>query len=735
MDGRFLKSDAMKRRLAAVPLTLTLMLSTASGGECFPGWQGFRVMEQEGRPVVLRAADLDGDRRQELIVVNTQYSRLDFYRWLEEDSRGSEEPADRDQPNELPMAPEFRHEQLQLEHLPHDVVLRDLNGDGKLELIVLVSPPNRVLLFERRDQGEWQLLRRYNLLPGEIRPRHRSLVVRDLPHQPPQLLISCSDGLQQLSLAEHGQADWLAPRERRERVDWWLADLNGDGRDDLIEQGRDAEESLRWYESTPSGDLMSAEMLFDRAVSGVGVLGGAGGPAELLLIDGTVSGLLRRYRLGLGDSSAVGRRRSLSVAGGKKAIWCGIQLPSGPALVAADSERPRIAVYGLVEGAWQPEESFPAVGDVRALAAPHASPGMLLYWPKDASQLLASRWENGRMSFPSPWPESSSAEDHRILALTTVGSITWWVKKQGNDLVLFTWQAGQEQPDSRVYRGVAGKVDDVLWLGDTRLLVRETHARSVKRIDLVDGKAAASEPPHLKKADLAEFRLVALGSSLRVARLTNGVLQWLGEDLQPIDQLMLPQGQKLIDYAATNEAEGWALQEDGRQLHRIELDENGIAQVRESIRIDAGVAIVPDPLLGLTLVAQNRLMLLSQGEPRELELVDIVDNRMAQAAGVKETGIHRVETADINGNGRDEVIVLDDLRHRVTALSAAEGKLDVMISWPVFDDRKYPYSEETETPVREPRALVALDVDGDKLRDLAMLSHDRLIVYLAKDPK
>ncbi len=56
-----------------------------------------------------------------------------------------------------------------------------------------------------------------------------------------------------------------------------------------------------------------------------------------------------------------------------------------------------------------------------------------------------------------------------------------------------------------------------------------------------------------------------------------------------------------------------------------------------------------------------------------------------------------------------------------------------VISWPVFEDKKYPYGGDQAPLVREPRTVAALDVDGDQRQDLALLCYDRLIFYLASD--
>ena len=56
------------------------------------------------------------------------------------------------------------------------------------------------------------------------------------------------------------------------------------------------------------------------------------------------------------------------------------------------------------------------------------------------------------------------------------------------------------------------------------------------------------------------------------------------------------------------------------------------------------------------------------------------------------------------------------------------------MTWKVFDDRKYPYDGgDSRELVSEPRWVAGLDADGDGVHDLAVVSQDRLIIYLGRD--
>jgi hypothetical protein len=68
-------------------LGFLLALSANAQGATLSGWEGMRVINQEGLPQRMLAVDLFGEGRDQLVVVNTRLSRLDFYRWLPADQR------------------------------------------------------------------------------------------------------------------------------------------------------------------------------------------------------------------------------------------------------------------------------------------------------------------------------------------------------------------------------------------------------------------------------------------------------------------------------------------------------------------------------------------------------------------------------------------------------------------------------------------------------------------------
>ena len=165
----------------------------------------------------------------------------------------------------------------------------------------------------------------------------------------------------------------------------------------------------------------------------------------------------------------------------------------------------------------------------------------------------------------------------------------------------------------------------------------------------------------------------------------------------------------------------------------MEVEDSGLCRVAERVKVAQGTKLVDDPVLDMLLVGHDRITHLSEGRPFELKLLQAIDKRVGRDGGVRETKFHRLSTADIDGDGYDELLLVDEMEHRITALSEKQDKLQPKISWPVFDDKIYPYSDDYEDLVHEPRTIVALDIDGDGRQDLALLAHDRLLLYLAQE--
>ena len=718
------------RRLILI-VCLTAVGNVVSAAE-FHGWEALRVVAVEGQPERFFAADLNADGRQELVLVNTRQSRLDLYRWLPPAERKPIQPSDPNSPNELPLAPDWGHAELALDDLPADAVAADLDGDKRPELLVVTGPTLKLSAYRQEADKRWQRFKHWDLLTGQLAGRGRIALLRTGANDKRELLISCEQGIQVVPLDDPGRAVWYHPRETAGRVDWRLADLDGDGDQDLLEWTTKANQSVRWYECA-EGALRPPQALYDQSVTQVGALNGGSTPADVLCLGGAQSGLLRRYQLARGEDSPYGRRATLPIAG---APWCGVKLDGAAALAALDPTEPKIRVYRLVDDQWTSEESYPTLGGIRELVAPAARPGTLLLWTKEAADLYETRWEQGRLTFPKPLVKSPETADRRIVALETVDDTLWWAQRVGEHLDLYVWPADAKEAKLTRFEKAGAKVERVLWLGGERILVQQAYSSAAKLLTLEKGKVVPVDLPHLAKVNLTEYRLYRDGKRLRPGRLADGVLQWLDDSLLPQDQVMLPDGQKLAGYVPLAGDEALALEQGGQFLHRLKTDASGIARTTLSVKLPGGLSLRQDPVLGLFLIDGDRIARLSAGRPWELKLRDTIDGRHGRPSGVKEATIHRFFTTDIDGDGRDDVVLCDDRKHNMSVMERSGDELRDVVSWQVLEDQAYPYGEErSSVPVAEPRGIVSFDADGDGNRDLGLLSQDRLLLYVGREEK
>ncbi len=212
-------------------------------------------------------------------------------------------------------------------------------------------------------------------------------------------------------------------------------------------------------------------------------------------------------------------------------------------------------------------------------------------------------------------------------------------------------------------------------------------------------------------------------------------MQWLDDDLKPIDQVMLANGRELIDFIPESLTSGWALGKGAPFLHRIEPDEAGVAAVTNRVKVREGIGLVRDAHLGMMLVGRESLIRASAGRPDGLEQAEALDRRLTRSSSDRKSTCHRFLIADIDLDGKEDLILCDDAKHKLTAVSLENETMRSFISWPIFEDLTYPYSDYEDALIQEPRAICPLDIDGDGHPDCALLCHDRLLIYLGRESK
>jgi hypothetical protein len=94
---------------------------------------------------------------------------------------------------------------------------------------------------------------------------------------------------------------------------------------------------------------------------------------------------------------------------------------------------------------------------------------------------------------------------------------------------------------------------------------------------------------------------------------------------------------------------------------------------------------------------------------------------------VKEGFLHDVVSGDLDNDRRKDLVFLETGKNYLDLVTfEPPHQLVPANRWQVFEERTF-RSRRSETP--EPREALVLDMTGDKLNDLVVLVHDRVLLY------
>ncbi len=693
--------------------------------EQLPGWHTMRVLALNNQPSQIEIADLGNNGRHTGILLNRRRSEIVALRYLLPDQR--RQPGSPRRPNDPPMVTEISLDPLLLQGLPLNMVVATIPGIGP-RAVVLTGPSPRLSLI--RDDGSGPLVeeRVINLLPGRVLD---GVSMQFLSHDDEAfVLIAFQEGTQKIGLAEDSRPQWLSPRERLAIRGWWWADATGNGTTDLVDWVRrsSGEASLRWR-PLQDGNLGLAQAIGDLSdfrAETVEVFDSVADGAHIVALPSRGSGELRSYGIVRGEEHAYGGRQQVLFS--NRGQWASMELDGMPTLVLADSSEPRFLTWQVDANGFSFGETYPGVAQVRGLVS---AGQRLLIWRNGAGDLLSSTWQDGRLTFPQPWQPRDDVEDRAILALGRVGTTVWWVQRLGADLELARWVDGAPEPLISRYPDSGARTQRAQWMGADRLLVQDQFSPNGRLLSLDDdGVPQSLTPPHLARLELGQYRIIDLpGDEPRPARIADGVLQWLDERAHATDQVMLEEGQRLSDLILHNDGSALALEQGGNRAHLLAPDAAGVLRLQDSLDLPGGNRVVTDPHLGLVLEREQSLVRLSAGRPWELQMRQVIDYE-GKGDNDDDSGIHRIASADVTGDGRHELLAFDDAQHRITIYDPAQGFAPLW-SWQVFTDQRYPYGYRHNEMRPEPRLAAAGDLTGDGRQDLILITHDRLLIYYA----
>jgi len=94
---------------------------------------------------------------------------------------------------------------------------------------------------------------------------------------------------------------------------------------------------------------------------------------------------------------------------------------------------------------------------------------------------------------------------------------------------------------------------------------------------------------------------------------------------------------------------------------------------------------------------------------------------------IKDARLNDVVSGDLNQDGRKDLVFLETAKNYLDVVIYSKGhKLLPANRWPVFEERSF---RGRRSDSQEPREALIMDFTGDGKNDLAIIVHDRVLVY------
>jgi hypothetical protein len=739
------------------------------------GFEGFELYEFADGAHGLVSGDFDGDGRADLALVNAARARLEVLRRLAPEAPDAvPEPEGRARPNPLRYDGRFAVRRVPEERRVLALAAGDLDRDGRAELVYATEGGELVLLDAL--EGEPRAVRRRL---DELRSGCEGLHVFDLERDgAAEILVRSDDTLLALTAFD-------APPVALDRLDpglddVLLADLDGDARSDLVYVFVEETQPLRvrlGLGGLAFGPRFDAELPPLRSATAVDLE--RDGTSELACVF-QHSGRLAVLALEPAPVGASALARTSFEDIGKdprRGFALGDLTGDGAAeVVVAEPSAARVVVLRAQAGtrvlaAWASpslvDVQSPRIGDLDG----DGTNELVVLSGTERLLGIARATPDGRLSFPDALAVEGAPAALELADLDADGACEIaCIATSGEGrartarLVLRRGVRGGApgEPETTALEGLAkepsglaaadldrdGRTDLVVFVpGESEVplfLVQRADGSfaASKRVENAPGLGllAGAGPERFSLADVdgdgrAECLVAARNFARAVAfpRVASGVFE-----PEIVAQFNGPAPDSRIGSALVLDWNGDGRTEvvlrDERTRELVLLERPAEAEPRELARIEAsrldfrGLAAADvdgDRARDLVVFGARELGVAFAGA-RGVAWRE----RGAYEAPRGRTALGKVVAAELDGPARPggelELVATELSRHSLVLLTRAAGELAHALEFPVFEERQF--EEERGGP--EPRELVAAEIDGDGRTDLALLVHDKLIVYL-----
>ena len=784
IDSFFPGRSARAFRCGTLSLLLALVSlnTTVAGDGPLVRLEGPVVTRGDWGHRALSAADLNGNGRMDLAVINNNRARIDFF-----SPRASDDEAERPTRRRTgfrwqPVVEDgfFLPDHLVTGHHMNALALGDLNQNGLTDL-AFTSRAQTIQIYHQEEPGQW---REGPSFPVEgVLGAHRTLLIEDFDENGyPDILALTSGLLYIFSGGEDGFGEpQTYPLPETNNHTLTLRDITGNGLKDVLYVVPNHAEALRIRPQVAPGVLgpeISLAMDAPRT-------------APLFLPPPETESTTALQLVSLQDSAGLIQFLSLvkeTLANGDESVlplpltytlpFSGSTPPSYLTgsfrddqridVLVADPGGAQILLYSrLPEGGFGTPEKFPSLADIRGLGR-----GRFIDPDEESIAVISFREEmvgltrftgEGRLAFPTPLPFNGKPSALAVGDLRERGLDDLVIAGQNDrgqrELTILAWSVDEEEWQTSTYALTGLRADPgALRLFDAngngrldigvfipfsplRIFVQEEDGtftdvsqQSGYRGSLVDRLEAAQFSLADINGDGFAEMLIARGGFIRALRLDDA------GTLQIVDQinargseddltLVLPDGVDEQGYPRL-----LAFARGRTELHRFTRDPRGVYRFREAISTGA-----LDPLGTFVGPSENgnpdilffgrRQVWWLPAEPQNWQL-EVTHTLESEASDITFT---HLAMGDFIPNGKPEIIVLDGRSSRsLEILSNLDGLYEPVFYFTLFETS--PHFQGRRGSSTEPREILVADLTGNGRDDIVLLVHDRLLLYPQSDP-
>lgn len=773
-------SRSFQRRLAcAIVLAVaagfpSLGRTASTNTNCF-GFTGPEIFPIDNQISQLHVADLDGDGLNDLIVVNNARSKINLLYNQTGKTNLTQKPkvVGKRELNELPPDSRFRIESIASEKRIASLVVEDLNGDGRPDIAYYGEPKELVVLYNQGTNG-WSTPKRWSIEDAQLSPN--LLCSGDLNgDQRTDLLLLAENHVYFFaqradhSLAEPEKIPFSGTVKSAQVVD-----VDGDGRGDLLLvnwedrnpfrfrlQKPDGQLGLEHYFSFPPIRSYTADNLEENGKTQIITIAQNSGRAQ-------ISEFRRKPAEPLAGGFRQGQFQVLPLNKTEKArrglLWADVNGDGLADLLVAEPESGQLSIYlQQPDGSLASAKTFPTLAGISDLAVADwngdGKPEIFMLSGDERAVGVTRLDEKQRLPFPTLLPLEgkplvlavgklqASAKptlavivdhnDRRSLVTRTADGKTRTQKLsedfKSNPTTLTFHDANQDGLPDLVVLIPYEKV---------KVLLQVT-GKDFEEVDVAP-PGGAIEQPWLSTADIDGdgkpellltqknfVRAVVLKADASLQSSTNkgGWTFTVKEQINGAASNSRLAGAAAVPNGTNAIASLFLLDAERKALTLCERDRTGVWQVVRNLPLPLSDFSSLQPIalggprvnavagLGLNAVACLPL----DGQVWELSELD------GYETPIKDGHLNDVVSGDLNNDGRKDLVFLETARNYLDlVIFNAEHKLVPANRWQVFEERTF-RSRRSDLP--EPREAVVADLTGDGRNDLAIMVHDRILVY------